>query len=131
MRSGKKIFIMLGLLAAFWSGCNYFRSDVNKYALTIKFAPANAEDKLEDVSAIVGADKFWWAEFRKGEEQKIDLFTKKNPDTNLTLLYSINGQKQTWESPSFSENGSYRINLEIDSKGGVKEKICQMPCELN
>lgn len=118
-------------MAAFWSGCNYFRSDVNKYALTIKFAPANAEDKLENVSAIVGADKFWWASFRQDEEQKINLFTKKNPGTNLTLLYSINGQQQTWESSNFSENDSYRINLEIDSKGGVKEKICQMPCELN
>lgn len=108
-------------------GCNYFRSDVNKYAVNVKFTNSGGE-KLEAVSVIIGADKFWWASIEAGEEKSVNLFSDKNSVNNLTLLYKINGREQTWESPKFEENADYKINLTIDSNGFIDENSCRLPC---
>lgn len=130
MNLGGKIFLFSAFLSVLTIGCNFFRTDVNEYVITVKFAGGESGKRLENVSAIIGADKFWWTSFVKDEENTVTLSTKKNPSTNLTLLYTISGEKRSWESDEFSEIDSYRIKLEIDADGAVKENICKMPCRL-
>lgn len=130
MISSGKIFLLSVFLGILMIGCNFFRSDVNEYVVTVKFVGDESGKRLENVSAIIGADKFWWASFDNNEENTVTLSTKKSPSTNLTLLYTISGEKRSWESDEFSESDSYRIKLEIDASGSVKEDICKMPCRL-
>lgn len=130
MISGRKLFVMFAFLSVLLSSCNRFRSDVNEYVVTVRFVGGESGSRMENVSAIVGSDKFWWAGFEKNEENTVTLFTKKNPSTNLTLLYTLNGSERSWESSDFSESDSYRISLEIDASGVVKESFCKMPCRL-
>lgn len=126
--NGKKAISILPLLIFFvMFGCHYFRSDVNKYTVSVKFInPGGA--KLEAISVIVGADKFWWASFEAGEEKSVNLYSDKTAVNNLTLLYKISGREKTWESANFAENADYRINLAIDSNGFVTEDSCRLPC---
>ena len=109
-------------------GCNYFRSDVNKYVVNIKFSGGANGEKPESVSAIIGADKFWWTSLEAGEEKTVNLFSDKNAVNNLTLLYTFGGRQKTWESTNYAENADYRINLTIDSEGSVTENSCRLPC---
>lgn len=130
MISAAKFFVMLAFLSVLISGCNFFKSDVNEYVVTVKFVGVESGSRLENVSAIIGADKFWWASFAENEENTATLYTKKNPSTNLTLIYTVNGSERSWESADFSEGEGYRVRLEIDAKGSVKENFCKMPCRL-
>lgn len=108
--------------------CNFFRTNVNKYVVSVKFSGGAAGEKLEGVSAIIGSDKFWWASFEAGEEKTVNLFSDKTAANNLTLLYKLGGQEHNWESAAFAENADYRISLMIDAAGGVAEDSCKLPC---
>lgn len=122
----KKILFVLSFLTILsMFGCYFFRSDVNKYIVKVRF---NSGEKLENVSAVVGADKFWWTSFDAGEEKTVNLFSDKNAVNNLTLLYTLGGRQRTWESANFAENADYQINVTIDSAGNVAENSCQLPC---
>ena len=112
------------------SNCRFQRGEFNNYYLKIKFTPNNKNAELKGVSAVIGADKFWWSDIAPGEEKIITLSTKNNPVISLVLLYSINGQKKDWESDNLQENADYRFFLEIDAEGVVKERFCRLPCEL-
>lgn len=117
------VILTVGLML----GCNYFRSDVNKYVVNVKFGGA-AGEKLEGVSAIIGSDKFWWSHFEAGEEKSVNLFADKNAVNNLTLLYTFGGKQRSWESANFEPNAGYRINVTVDAAGNVSEESCQLPC---
>jgi len=126
----KKIYLVVPLLViSLMFGCNYFRTDVNKYTVTVKFNGSSTGAKLENVSAIIGSDKFWWTSFEDGEEKNVNLFSDKNAVNNLTLLYTFGGEQRSWESAEFAENAGYRINLIVDSSGNVTEKSCKLPCQ--
>lgn len=118
------------LLAVFLMfGCQYFRTDVNKYHVKVKFDEGAASGKkLESVSAIIGSDKFWWSSFAAGEEKTANLFSDKNAVNNLTVLYTYGGEQRSWESANFAENADYRINLRIDAAGNITEDSCKLPC---
>jgi hypothetical protein len=124
----KKILLLPVLTILLMFGCNYFRSDVNKYVVNIKFSGGVNGEKPESVSAIVGADKFWWTSLEAGEEKTVNLFSDKNAVNNLTLLYTLGGKQKNWESANFAENSDYQINITIDSEGSVTENSCRMPC---
>ena len=130
MNSSGKIFLLSAFLGIMTIGCSFFRTDVNEYIVAIKFVGNESAERLENVSAIIGADKFWWESFQKNEKNTVTLSTKKNSSTNLTVLYTISGEKRSWESVEFSESDSYRIELEINASGDVKENICKMPCRF-
>lgn len=130
MISAVKFFVMCALLSVLVSGCYLFRPNVSQYVVTVKFVGGETGMQMENVSAIIGSDKFWWASFAENEENTATLYTKKNPSTNLTLIYTVNGSEHSWESADFSEGDSYRVRLEIDEKGRVKENFCKMPCRL-
>lgn len=126
---GEKKFLLLPVLTVLLMfGCNYFRSDVNKYAVNIKFNGGASGEKPESVSAVIGADKFWWSSIEAGEEKTVNLFSDKNAVNSLTLLYTLGGRQKTWESANFAENSDYQINLTIDSEGNVTESSCRLPC---
>lgn len=124
----KAFFILPFLIVFVMFGCHYFRSDVNKYTVNIKFDGAAGGEKLEAVNVVVGADKFWWASFEANEEKSVNLFSDKNAVNNLTLQYTLGGTQRTWESANFGENADYRIDIKIDSTGSVTENSCRLPC---
>jgi len=124
-----KVFFVLPVLAIFiMFGCQYFRSDVNKYSVNVKFDGGANGEKLEAISVIIGADKFWWTSFEANEEKSVNLFSDKNAVNNLTLLFTLGGKQKTWESANFAENADYRIDLKIDSIGNITENSCRLPC---
>jgi hypothetical protein len=125
----KKIIIAPLMTIFLMFGCHYFKTDVNKYAVNVKFEGSANGEKLESVSAIIGSDKFWWTSFEAGEEKTINLFSDKNAVNNLTLLYTFGGNQRTWESADFAENADYRINLTVDSAGNIAENSCKLPCQ--
>ena len=128
MIESKKFLLLPVLAILLMFGCNYYRSDVNKYVVNIKFSGGANVEKLESISAIIGADKFWWTSLEAGEEKTVNLFSDKNAVNNLTLLYTLGGTQKTWESANYAENSDYRIKLTIDSEGSVTENSCRMPC---
>lgn len=125
----KKILAAPLLAISLMLGCNYFRTDVNKYLVNVKFDGGANEEKLEKVSVIIGADKFWWSYFEEGEEKSVTLFSDKNAVNNLTLLYTFGGNERSWESADFAEDTGYRINITVNSLGKVSEVFCKLPCQ--
>ena len=126
---GKIIILVLPLvIVLLMFGCNYLRSDVNKYVVNVRYDGGANSVKPESVSVVIGADKFWWSSIEAGEEKNVTLFSDKNAVNNLTLLYTFDGKQKTWESANFAENADYKINLTIDLTGVVAENSCRMPC---
>lgn len=124
----EKIFVVLMFAAISLISCNQFYRDANRYFVSVKYV--GGEGSLENVSVVIGSDKFWWSRFDRNEEKAVVLSAEKSEGLALVLLYTLNGKPKTWESSELSANRSYRVELEIDGAGVVKEKFCEMPCRF-
>lgn len=111
------------LTSVFLTGCSFFRSNENKFAVSVKYKADDSATELKNVSVIIGSDKFWWSDISSGEVKTVNLYTEKNIKANLTFIFEINGEKKTWESENFTENANYQIDLTVDSKGVVSKNI--------
>ena len=112
----------------FLSGCSFFKAETNEYIVSVKYIGNEKNKNLRNISVIAGSDKFWWASMQDNESKTVALSTKKNPDTNVTLLFSLDDRERTWESGNFPENADYKIDLSINAEGNVESKICRIPC---
>lgn len=120
----KIIFFIL-----FIAGCALLSSDSIK--VNIEFASTTTFQKITDVSVIVGSDKFFWQEITAGEVETVTLMPGPNDDRQLTLLYTLDGQQKSWNSPKFELGKGYRIWVKVDSLGKVTERHCLLPCSLD
>lgn len=84
---------------------------------------------MENVSAIVGGDKFWWPSFSANEEKVATLFSSKAAANNVTLLYSIGGKQRSWEGAALAQHDvNYEIKLTVNAAGVVSERTCPSTC---
>jgi hypothetical protein len=86
-----------------------------------------APDILTDVTLILDADKFNRAWLRPGEPERVTMVPVWNGG-DLTLLFTLRGERTSWQGPALPEGGGYRIALDIDGEGRVEERHCLLPC---
>lgn len=114
--SSGKIFL---LLIFFIPACGWLGSDANRLDITIR----NEAAKLTDVSVIAGPDKFWWPEIEPDEKARVSLFVNKKFSPNVTLIYTLNGEKKTWESGNLTTDTDRVIELTVGPDGAVGKTI--------
>ena len=48
----------------------------------------------------------------------------------VTMTYTLAGQKRSWLGPAIARGVGYAIEISIAPDGGVTEQHCTMPCSL-
>jgi hypothetical protein len=111
------------------AGCGIWGNNTVK--VRILFTDANPTHRLTDVSVIVGSDKFFWHNIVAGIVETVTLRLGARDDRQMTLLYTLNGQQKSWDSPKFDVGRGYRIEIKIDAHGTVAYHHCLLPCRLH
>lgn len=113
------------LLAA----CNVF--DADRVGISVAFVASPGPRKLTDLSLIVGGEKFSRHYLAGGDKETVTLGPGPKADRQLTLLYSLDGRRNSWEGPAVAAGKGYAIDLEIDGQGVVRYRHCMRPCHLD
>jgi hypothetical protein len=128
-RAMSRLIGPLLLSCLFNVGCWMWSNDTAR--IKIIFTDADRSHRVENVSAIVGADKFFWGKIDAGEVETVTLKPGPSEDWQLTLFYTLNGAQKIWESPRFAVGKGYRIEIKIDPQGAVTHRHCFLPCNLD
>ena len=124
------VFLSVGIcLAVIAAGCGMWSNDIVE--ATVVFDSEDKGTTLSDVRVIVGSDKFHWPRLAAGQTDKVKLRPHADDDRQLTLLFRLNEQNKAWEGPKFGLGVGYRIVMTIDSRGGVTDRHCILPCDLD
>jgi hypothetical protein len=110
-------------------GCHRWRSDV--VHVSVKFITQELAAFMENVNVIVGSDKFWWPRLAAGEQDEVTLKPRPEDDRQLTLLFTLKGDRRSWDGPKFGPGDGYRLAILIDGAGKVVERHCTLPCRLD
>lgn len=121
---GALLFLILTL-----AGCRVLGNDVVK--VTVIFAAPGGDRQVTDLSAIVGSDKSSWPSLNGGAQKSVNLLPGPEDDRQLTLLYTFDGDKRSWEGPKIAAGAGYRIEITIDASGHVSSRHCILPCSLS
>jgi hypothetical protein len=97
----------------------------------IIFNHPSPEHQLENVSVVVGVDKAFWGQMEANSAYTYILSPDSTPDWQLTMFYTLDGNRKIWESPLFPKGKGYRIEIKIDAQGDVTERHCYLPCSLD
>jgi len=97
------------------------------------YIPTSDNASLHYINVISGVDKFHWYDITPNETVGITLYPGDKSDTQITLFYqlSTNSSKQFWEGPKHQIGKSYRIHIAFYENGDIKERSCDLPCNLN
>ena len=109
-------------------GCRVLGNDVVK--VKVIFAASSDVRAITDLSAIAGGDKSYWASLRPGTAANVNLLPGPEDDRQLTLLYTFDGEKRSWDGPKVGVGAGYRIEITIDAGGHVSSRHCILPCSL-
>jgi hypothetical protein len=99
--------------------------------IKIIYTDPNPAHRLDNVTAIVGGEKFVWAYIPANDVESVIISPGSSQDWQLTLFYSMDGNDKIWESPVFPDGKGYRIEIKIDAQGAVTEHHCYLPCSLD
>jgi hypothetical protein len=118
--------VLAGLTAAWWLATRGYFVGGYDVDVQLRFV-GGAPDSLADVVLIVGADKFSWGELLPDERVRITMVPGlARPD--VTLLFTLHGERIPWRGPELPYGTGYRIALDIDGHGQVEERHCLLPC---
>lgn len=120
------VCVSVGLSGA---GCGKWSDD--RVEVEVAFGATGPAQVLTDVSVIVGSDKFYWTRLAPGQVEAVTLRPDPRDEKQLTLLYSLNGQQQSWDGPRFAPATSYRIKIRVNADGTVTHRSCILPCKLD
>ena len=120
------LWLFVGSLSV---GCGMWGNDTVK--VRILFTDTNSTRRLTDVSVIVGSDRFFWHNIVAGIVETVTLRPGARDDRQMTLLYTLDGQQKSWDSPKFDVGRGYRIEIKIDAHGTVTYHHCILPCHLD
>jgi len=124
------IRITLGLIVSSFSvGCGIWGDNTVKVKLV--FTETNPARRLTDISVIVGSDKFFWRDLAAGKVETVTLMPGPRDDRQLTLLYTLDGEQKSWDSPKFDLGAGYRIEIKVNAHGTVTHRYCILPCNLD
>lgn len=120
-----KEYCIRGLIISciLFTGCNYFNTDVSRCQVTISYYSNKRQSELKNISAILGSDKFWWPSIAANKKEKVTLFPSRTPGNTLVLLYHLNNQSFSWESPVLTNTSPHEIDVVIHSNGDVKSRL--------
>lgn len=116
-------------VSVFGAGCRVWGDDVVK--IRIVFTETDPAKQLTDLAVFSGADKYSWYVLAAGEAKTINLLPGPRNNRQLVLLYTLDGEKKSWEGPKFPFGTGYRIEVKIDARGTVASRHCVLPCSLD
>jgi len=120
-----RVLLVLSLALA---GCRVLGNDVVK--VTVIFAASGGDRQVTELTAVVGSDKSSWPSLNAGAQKSVNLLPGPDDDRQLTLLYTVNGDKRSWDGPKIAAGAGYRIEITIDANGHVSSRHCILPCSL-
>ena len=95
----------------------------NTFSIRVKinFKDTNPVDQITDISVIAGSDKDYIATLKAGESTTTRLRLNDEDDRQLTLLYTLNGEKKYWDGPKI-ESKRYNIEINNNAQGLIDYK---------
>lgn len=121
------VAIILLLLSFIIGGCR----DTAKVIVSLEFQTDNNLPILENVSVISGGDKFHWHTLTANTETEVVLSPGIKSLPQLTLIYTLNGEKKYWEGPEIAMGIGFTIDIQITALGSIEYKYCINPCVLS
>lgn len=94
--------------------------------LELSFSAA-ADAPLVSVNAIAGADRFTWNVVQPGESVSVELHPDGEP-VDLHLSFVLKDLRVGWRGAYLGKGDGYRMHVEIDETGRVRERRCRLPC---
>jgi hypothetical protein len=121
-------FMGLSMAVSFGTGCTAASDDAVR--VTISFVATDPATPLRDLTLISGGDKYSWPVLTAGETRNVNLLPGLRDDRQLTLLYTLQGRKKSWDGPRVAPTAGYRIEVKVDAAGNVAHRHCSLPCSL-
>jgi hypothetical protein len=125
------LFILLASLACA-SSCN--RRSAPSVEVTVTFRAAAGQPATATyVNAIAGGEQHHWYGLEAGETVAVELHPGSDAAGQLTVFYQIEHESpiRSWSGPEVPANASYKIDVVIDARGSVTERLCIAPCVLD
>jgi hypothetical protein len=118
--------LLVSMLSA---GCWMMSNDTVR--VKIIFTDPNPAHRLTDVTVFSGGDKFSWPDIAAGEIETVTLGPGPTDNRQPILLYTLDGDRKSWDGPNVDMGKGYRIEIKIDAQGAVTHRHCYLPCSLD
>lgn len=118
---------LAGLLAA----CSASTPASTSVAYALQFEARQGHEQIQDLSAIVGGEKFYLGSLQPGEKRHGSFQPGPADDHQLHLLFHEAGQRRYWLGPAVAANVGYRIEVKLLDGHAIRFRHCALPCALD